>query len=170
MSLLKMLRSDYGLTRSQIVNIIVNKNCPQSWSASKISNFIGQLRNFGNKAEELGSDIISNENIDYCHDCECPEFMDNMQSCYQGDFYVCESCCENHYTYSDNQDTYISYDDYDEENYDGDQEESGVYDYCHRVEDDLGMLCMPHEKSKPMNDLLYYGVELEVEKRNRCPC
>ena len=169
MSLLKMLRSDYGLTRSQIVNIIVNKNCPQSWSASKISNFIGQLGNFGNKAENLGSDIRSNEDIDFCHDCECPEFMDDMRSCYQGDFYVCESCCDNHYTYSDNQDTYISCDDYDEENYDGDQEDSGVYDYCHRVEDDLGMLCMPHEKSKPMNDLLYYGVELEVEKRNSCP-
>ncbi len=169
MSLLKMLRSDYGLTRSQIVNIIVNKNCPQSWSASKVSNFIGQLGNFGNKAEDLGSDIMSNENIDYCHDCECPEFMDDMRSCYQGDFYVCESCGDDHYTYSDNQDTYISYDDYDEENYDGDQEDSGVYDYCHRVEDDLGKLCLPNQTHTSENNQIYYGVELEVERRNSCP-
>jgi hypothetical protein len=168
MSLLKMLRSDYGLTRSQIVNIIVNKNCPQSWSASKISNFTSQLRNFGNRAEDLGNDIISNENIDYCHDCESTEFMNDMRSCYQGDFYVCDSCMEDHYTYSDNQDTYISYDDYDEEN-ENYQEESGVYDYCHRVEDDLGKLCLPNQKLVSENNQIFYGVELEVEKRNGCP-
>jgi hypothetical protein len=170
MSLLKYMRSDCGLTRSQIVNIIANKRCPENWNASKISSFIDRLNDYGNKAEDLGSDIRSNEDIDQCHDCGSAEFYDDMRSCYQGDIYVCEGCCSDNYAYSENQDTYISYDDYDEENgSDGGQEDSGVYDYCHKVEDDLGKLCMPHEKSRSENSQIYYGVELEVEKRNNCP-
>ena len=170
MTLLKYLRSDLDLNRSQIVRIISDRRCPQNWSAYKIQVLISKLEEYGNKAQELGADIRSNEEIENCHDCGSAMFFDDMHSCYQGDFYVCQGCCEDNYCYSDNQDTYIGVDDYDEENYDGGQnEESGVYEYCHRVEDDLGMLCMPNEKSTPMNNLLYYGVELEVEKRNNCP-
>ena len=170
MSLLKYLRSDWGLNRTEIIRIISDRRCPQGWSANKIQVLISKLEEYGNKAQELSADIRSNEEIDNCNDCGSAMFYDDMRSCYQGDFYVCEGCCEDNYTYSDNQDTYITYDDYDEENYDGSQnEESGCYEYCHRVEDDLGMLCMPNEKSEPMNNLLYYGVELEVEKRNNCP-
>ena len=170
MTLLKYLRSDLALSRSQIVRIISDRRCPQNWSANKIQVLISKLEEYGNKAQELGADIRSNEEIENCHDCGSAMFYDDMRSCYQGDFYVCQGCCEDNYRYSDNQDTYIGVDDYDEENYDGGQnEESGVYEYCHRVEDDLGMLCMPNEKSTPMNNLLYYGVELEVEKRNNCP-
>ena len=168
MSLLKFMRSDYGLTRNQIVSIIVNKRCLSDWSASKIMNFTNGLEDFGRKARELGSDIRSNEEIDSCNDCGSAEFYDDMRSCYQGDFYVCETCCDDNYVYSDNQDTYITYDDYDEER-SYEQEESGVYDYCHRVEDDLGKLCMPNQKSTSENNQIYYGVELEVEKRNNCP-
>ena len=170
MSLLKYMRSDFGLTRSQIVSIIVNKTCSNDWSASKIYNFTNGLSDFGRKAENLGDDIRSNEEIESCHDCASAEFMDDMRSCYQGDFYVCTGCCDDNYSYSENQDTYITYDDYDEEdrgeNY---QEESGVYDYCHRVEDDLGKLCMPNQKSTSENKQIYYGIELEVEKRSNCP-
>ena len=170
MTLLKYLRSDLALSRSQIVRIISDRRCPQNWSANKIQVLISKLEEYGNKAQELSADIRSNEEIENCHDCGSAMFYDDMRSCYQGDFYVCQGCCEDNYRYSDNQDTYIGVDDYDEENYDGGQnEESGVYEYCHRVEDDLGMLCMPNEKSTPMNNLLYYGVELEVEKRNNCP-
>ena len=168
MSLLKFMRSDYGLTRNQIVSIIVNKRCLSDWSASKIMNFTNGLSDFGRKSEELGADIRSNEDIDSCNDCGSAEFYDDMRSCYQGDFYVCETCCDDNYVYSDNQDTYITYDDYDEER-SYEQEESGVYDYCHRVEDDLGKLCMPNQKSTSENNQIYYGVELEVEKRNNCP-
>ena len=168
MSLLKFMRSDYGLTRNQIVSIIVNKRCLSDWSASKIMNFTNGLSDFGRKSEELGADIRSNEDIDSCNDCGSAEFYDDMRSCYQGDFYVCETCCDDNYAYSENQDTYINYDDYDEER-SYEQEESGVYDYCHRVEDDLGKLCMPNQKSTSENNQIYYGVELEVEKRNNCP-
>ena len=168
MSLLKFMRSDYGLTRNQIVSIIVNKRCLSDWSASKIMRFTEGLSDFGFKAERLGSDIRSNEEIDSCHDCGSAEFYDDMRSCYQGDFYVCEGCCDDGYSYSENQDTYLNYDDYDEERNEY-HEESGVYDYCHRVEDDLGKLCMPNQKSTSENNQIYYGIELEVEKRSNCP-
>jgi hypothetical protein len=170
MTLLNYLRSGCGLNRSQIIRITSDRRCPQDWSANSIQVLISKLEEYGNKAENLGSDIRSNEDIDNCHDCGRAEFYDDMRSCYQGDFYVCQGCCEDNYCYSDNQDTYIGADDYDEENYDGGQnEESGVYEYCHRVEDDLGKLCLSHEKSTPESKQLYYGVELEVEKRNSCP-
>jgi len=173
MTLLKYLRNDLALNRDQIMRVIVNRRSPFSdWSANKIHTFCDHLASYVGKSEQLATDIKSNANIDNCHDCGGAEFYDDMRSCYQGDFYICEGCCDDNYCYSDNQDTYIHYDDYDEEeeNYDGGQnEESGVYEYCHRVEDDLGMKCMPNESSIPMNDLLYYGVELEVEKRNNCP-
>tara|TARA_R100000789_G_C2970797_1_gene140694 strand:+ start:115 stop:327 length:213 start_codon:yes stop_codon:yes gene_type:complete len=59
--------------------------------------FTEGLEDFGRKARELGSDIRSNENIDSCNDCGSAEFYDDMRSCYQGDFYVCEGCCDDGY-------------------------------------------------------------------------
>jgi hypothetical protein len=168
MSLLKYMRVDFDLNNIRIVTIIRDKRCPNEWSSNKISRFAQGLKDFGIKCENLADDIIETEGISYCHDCEGVDFYDNMRSCYQGDFHICEGCCDDNYTFSENQDTYISFEDYDEENYDNNQEESGVYDYCHRVEDDLGKLCLPHE-TKSENNTIYYGVELEVEKRKNCP-
>jgi hypothetical protein len=171
MSLLKLMRSDYGLKRTEIIEIIYDHKCPNRWNAEKISRFTCALSSFNNdKIKVLAEDLLSNEDIVFCHDCSCAEFNSDMRSCYQGDWLVCTGCCEDNYTYSENQDTYISYEDYDEENYrENNQEESGIYDYCHRVEDDLGKLCLPHEKNVLEKNQIYYGVELEVEKRNGCP-
>ena len=170
MTLLKYLRYELDLSRDQIMRIIVRRRSPFSdWNAHEIQIFCDRLKEYVGKSEQLATDVRSNEEIDNCHDCGSAMFYDDMRSCYQGDFYVCEACCDNNYAYSDYQDTYLNYDDYDEENCGGQNEENGCYEYCHRVEDDLGMKCMPNESSVPMNDLLYYGVELEVEKRNNCP-
>jgi len=168
MTLLKYMRSDCDLNRNQIVKIISDKRCPSSWSAHRIISFTQELRDFGSKAETLADDILANEDISYCHDCEVGAFTDELRSCYQGDFYICDDCCNDSYTFSENQDTYISYEDYDEESSEN-QEDNGIYDYTHRVEDDLGKLCLPHEKHLSENNLTYYGIELEVEKRNNCP-
>ena len=172
MTLLKYMRSDCGLNRADIIKIITDKKCPHTWTAYKVLKLTRKLCEFGTKAEELSADILSNENIDYCNDCEDGEFADNMNSCYQGDFYVCHNCREDNYQYSEYQDTYITQEDWEQEDHDENrnyQEDSGMYDYTHRVEDDLGKLCMPHEKHLSEQDITYYGVELEVEKRNNCP-
>ena len=175
-TLLSIMRSDYELNRDQIIKILTSYKTPTSWSAQKVIIFCDMLNNtnnnFGEKTRALSENLRNNSNIDYCNDCETAEWQDNLFSCYQGDFYICEDCAGDNYRYSEYQDTYISVDDYDEETADlseEQQEDSGVYDYCHRVEDDLGKLCLPHEKNRSENDQIFYGVELEVEKRNGCP-
>ena len=171
MTLLKLFRSEWNLKNLEIVLILSEKTCPSSFSAEQISTLTRGIEDFGVKANNLAHDIRSRNNVFYCNDCNNAEFEDDMHSCYQGDYYVCADCCSENYNYSENQDTYISYEDYDEEqDREGDyQEESGVYDYCHRVEDDLGKLCLEHQEFKSENDQIYYGIELEVEKRNNCP-
>ena len=171
MTLLKLFRSEWNLKNLEIVLILSEKTCPSRFSAEQISTLTRGIEDFGVKASNLAHDIRSRNNVFYCNDCNNAEFEDDMHSCYQGDYYVCEDCRGDNYTYSENQDTYISHEEYDEEqDREGDyQEESGVYDYCHRVEDDLGKLCLEHQEFKSENDQIYYGIELEVEKRNNCP-
>ena len=172
MSLLKLMRYDHNLKNHEIVTIIYDHKCPQEWSATDISRFVRDLNVYDNsKIRTLAEDILSNEDISTCHDCECSEFGIDMRSCYQGDWLVCAGCCDDNYAYSENQDTYISFEDYDEEDRENEneQEANGIYDYCHRVEEDLGKLCLPHEKNILEKNQIYYGVELEVEKRNGCP-
>ena len=169
MTLLECLRSEWKLNRNDIISMLNSRHCPSLWNANQINNFTQMLRNFGSRSENLADDILINDHIELCTDCSSSHFQDDMRSCYQGDYLICNDCCEDNYRYSENQDTYISYDDYDEEMYHENQEENGMYDYCHRVEDDLGKLCLPNEKSMSENNLIYYGVELEVEKRNNCP-
>ena len=169
MTLLECLRSEWKLNRNDIISMLNSRHCPSLWNANQINNFTQMLRNFGSRSENLADDILINDHIELCTDCSSSHFQDDMRSCYQGDYLICNDCCEDNYRYSENQDTYISYDDYDEEMHYENQEENGMYDYCHRVEDDLGKLCLPNEKSMSENNLIYYGVELEVEKRNNCP-
>ena len=169
MTLLECLRSEWKLNRNDIISMLNSRHCPSLWNANQINRFTRMLRDFGSKSENLADDILINNHIEMCHDCASSHFQDDMRSCYQGDYLICNDCCEDNYRYSENQDTYISYDDYDEEMHYENQEENGMYDYCHRVEDDLGKLCLPNEKSMSENNLIYYGVELEVEKRNNCP-
>jgi hypothetical protein len=170
MTLLKLFRSEWNLKNLEIVLILSEKTCPSRFSAEEISTLTKGIEDFGVKANHLAHDIRSHNNVFYCNDCNNAEFEDDMHSCYQGDYYVCADCCNENYNYSENQDTYISHEEYDEEQEEGDyQEASGVYDYCHRVEDDLGKLCLEHQEFKSENDQIYYGIELEVEKRNNCP-
>ena len=81
---------------------------------------------------------------------------------------ITPSCCDDNYNYSDYRGTYVHYEDYDEDDDEyPEQEDSGAYNYEHRVEDDLGFKLLPHEKHS--KDTIYYGVELEVERRKDCP-
>jgi len=117
MTLLKYLRYELALSRDQMIRIIVRRRSPfTDWNANEIQIFCDRLTEYGRKAEQLATDVKSNSDIDNCHDCGIATFYNDMHSCYQGDFYVCENCVES-YAYSDYQDTYINYDDNDEEKY-----------------------------------------------------
>ena len=169
MTLLSFLRTENDLSNLNIIRMLRDKKLSTNWSARTCSDFLDKLRNkfpHHGKIVELISDIRETEELYKCNDCYDWGFADDMRSCYEGDFLICEGCCEDNYTYSDYRDTYVHYEDCDEDDYEN-QESSGAYNYEHRVEDDLGFLSLPHEKHS--NDTIYYGVELEVERRKDCP-
>ena len=82
-------------------------------------NHLNRYRNIEKIGKLLGVDEYTYQ---ICHDCEEVEYEEDMKTCYE-DYLVCQSCCEDHYTYSEYRDTYISYDDAEEE------EESNREDY-----------------------------------------
>ena len=181
-TLLKYLRTEKEFNRSEIKRFVCNKLAPKaSWNAEEIRNFINEVKNnfirpiytspitqrtdFERKLKGLLDDVKANEDITTCSDCDTWEFFDQLRETYNGDGYVCEDCLSN-YSYSEYQDTYISCGDFENES-EEQEEQEGIYDYMHRVENDLGKLKMPNETHS--KDLIYYGVELEVERRQSCP-
>ena len=113
---------------------------------------------------------IDEYTLQICHDCEEIEHEDEMQTCYE-DYSVCQSCCEDNYTFSEYRDTYITYEDHDQEveenNRSNDQEDDYIYNYDHDVMEDLSLTSLSNERVEL--NTVYYGVELEVERRKTCP-
>ena len=99
----------------------------------------------------------------YCHDCDTLEYDEDMVTCYE-DYGVCRSCCDDEYTFSEYRDTYVRYEDSDDENYDEDYRDDGVYDYSYDVMDRLSHTSTEDDNLQPNTP--YYGIELEVEKRS----
>ena len=167
---------------SAIKRILLLKLAPSGWPATKIHKMTSDLRQhfirssvsfiqynaFELKIHKLCGDILTNETVQECDDCGTFEFEDEMRQVYNGETSVCDVCVDN-YAWSEYQDTYISQEDYDREQEDDGENSQydGVYDYMHKVEDDLGKLKMPYEKHG--KDTIYYGVELEIERRKSCP-
>ena len=107
---------------------------------------------------------IDDYTFDFCNDCDDIFYNDEMNSCYDGDHYVCNGCRDN-YRYSEYRDTYVSEDDYYEEQEENeDYRDEGVYEYCYDVMDRLSHTSTEDDKLQP--DTPYYGIELEVEKRS----
>ena len=176
MTLLSFLRTENDLTRADIIRILHNKRLHSDWSAHRCASFLSDLLlkfgesssgEFNIRVQTLIDDIRSTEELTTCNDCDEWDFADAMDACYDGDYMVCESCRDDNYSYSDYRGTYVLYDDYDDNEEGGNEDGSGAMDYQHRVEDDLGFLSLPHEKHS--KDTIYYGVELEVERRKDCP-
>ena len=100
-----------------------------------------------------------------CDDCGSIEYQDDMRTAYD-DMNICPRCIDDNYTFSEYRDTYVTYEDADEENehYEDDYDDEHVYRYDYDVMDILDHTSAPNERILP--DTAYYGVELEVEKRN----
>ena len=156
MTLLKMLKQTYSFTSNDIRKMLNNRILPMSLHSSALSvkNFCNALHEFGqSKIDDLANDLWSAYDISTCNDCGEYDFYDDQISCYEGDFHVCQNCCDDNYSYSDYRGTYVHYEDYDED--EGGQRQDGVYDYCHRVEDDLDFHTLPHEKHNRDTTLKY---------------
>ena len=103
-----------------------------------------------------------------CHDCDEVEYEEDMRTCYE-DYMVCQSCCDDHYTYSEYRDTYISYEDADEEEreHSNESEDEYIHDYDYDVMEDLSLTALPNERVEL--NTAYYGIESEMERRKSCP-
>ena len=106
--------------------------------------------------------------IGMCNDCETIDYEEDMQTCYE-DYLVCRECCDDNYTYSEYRDTYISYEDRDQEEEDNreDYEDDYIHQYDYDVMQDLSLTALSNEKV--VLNTAYYGVESEMERRKDCP-
>ena len=95
-----------------------------------------------------------------CNDCDIIERMDDGSTCYD-DYQVCQSCIDN-YRYSDSSDTYITHDDWHDENGDDecDDEDHGAIGSYHSSQNRLGKIPSSFDKHKKP---IYLGLELEME-------
>jgi hypothetical protein len=100
-----------------------------------------------------------------CHDCQSLDYQDELRTAYE-EYTVCQTCIDDEYTYSEYRDTYVRYEDADddEESYDDDHRDDNVYSWDYNVMEQLSMTSTKSDKLHP--DTPYYGIELEVEKRN----
>ena len=175
-TLLSLFRTRYNFNNSGIRKILKENLYPiTDVSANEVMELCDSLIAWANDCENtdlatriklMATAIKQNEDISVCNDCATPEYYESLHSCYEGDLYVCDSCIDN-YRWSDYRDTYVAEDDYEDEPDEDQEQYEGVYDYSHRVEDDLGKALMDNEKHT--KDTIFYGVELEVERRNNCP-
>ena len=95
-----------------------------------------------------------------CEDCNNYFYTDEMNSTYDGDYHVCDDCLSEHYTYSDNRDTYISNSDYeDEQNEDEEREYENIGGY-HSSKRHLGHIPSSYDMRTPR---VLLGLELEME-------
>lgn len=98
-----------------------------------------------------------------CNDCGAIESTDHSNTCYD-DYSVCDSCCEN-YRWSERRDTYISEDDYfDEQEDDSDSEDEddtyALIGSYHSSKHKLSHIKSEFDKRKTK---VYLGLELEME-------
>ena len=169
MTLLQFIRQPvFNLSNNQIRDVLDDSQLPNGWSATMVQRFISQCP-YDSLVDSLNDSYYD---LRDCHDCGDAMFDDDSYSCYEGDFTVCNSCSDDHYYYSENRDTYIANEDYDEYDSDYDDEGySGVHRYETNVLDhlDFQLTASEQQQQNKGKKLLYCGVELEVERRNNCP-
>jgi hypothetical protein len=116
---------------------------------------------------DLIEDKFSGEDAKCCEDCNHVDARNNGSYCYDGDYWVCDSCCESNYRYSEGRGTYITEDDYYEEE---EENERNNDDDCdddsypiggrHSGKDILQHIPSAFDERNPK---IFLGMELEVE-------
>jgi len=97
-----------------------------------------------------------------CEDCNDYFEWESGRHTYDGDYRVCDSCIEDNYTYSGSRDTYISNEDYEddqEEEEDRDPEYEHIGSY-HSSKRNLGHIPSSYDMRSPR---VLLGLELEIE-------
>lgn len=163
MTLLKLLRHDYGLSKEQIRSFIDDQRLPSDCGLDDYENIHQSLKdcNMSRHGHFVDTFLSTNE-IYSCDDCRVLCWSDEMCTINHGDYHVCEGCCDSDYYWSESHDTYRHNDDYDED--EGYDQQTGTYDYSTDVLEYCSFNKLPKENATD-----YYGIELEVERRRDCP-
>jgi hypothetical protein len=111
--------------------------------------------------EDILCKHFRHESFFCCEDCDTFFNMEASTTAYDGDIRVCEDCLDEHYTYSDRRDTYISNTDYEEEQ--DEDEEEREYEHIggyHSSKRNLGHIPSSYDMRAPR---VLLGLELEME-------
>ena len=96
-----------------------------------------------------------------CEDCNDYFEWDSGRHTYDGDYRVCDSCIENNYTFSESRDTFISNEDWDDEQEaDEDEPEFEHIGSYHSSKRNLGHIPSSYDMRSPR---VLLGLELEIE-------
>jgi hypothetical protein len=110
--------------------------------------------------EDVLAKHFPNECFFCCEDCSNYFHSDEMNSTYDGDYHVCNECLSDNYTFSDNRDTYITHDDWaDEQEDDRNPEYENIGEY-HSSKHRLGHIPSSYDMRTPR---VLLGLELEME-------
>ena len=110
--------------------------------------------------ENVLSKYFRHDSFFCCEDCNNYFNMEESTTTYDGDYRVCQSCLEDNYTYSDNRDTYITHDDWaDEQEDDRNPEYENIGGY-HSSKRNLGHIPSSYDMRTPR---VLLGLELEME-------
>lgn len=131
-------------------------------NALQALNQYGTRISYRSDMEDVLSNHFTYETFFICEDCNNYLHSDESTSTYDGDYQVCQSCLENNYTYSDYRDTYISNNDYEDEQNE-DEEEEREYEHIgeyHSSKHRLGHIPSSYDLRSPR---VLLGLELEIE-------
>ena len=95
-----------------------------------------------------------------CEDCSDYFQWDDGRSTYDGDYRVCDNCIDENYTYSDSRDTYITNQDYEDEQEDDQDPEYDHIGSYHSSKRNLGHIPSSYDMRSPR---VLLGLELEIE-------
>jgi hypothetical protein len=137
--------------------IAIQDDCYQS--ALDALNMYGNAISYRTDMPSILSKHFKHEEFFCCEDCSDYFHTDDGTSVYSGDSTVCGSCLEDNYTYSDQQDRYITNSDYEDEQDESEPEFENIGTY-HSSKRNLGHIPSSYDMRSPR---VLLGLELEIE-------
>jgi hypothetical protein len=115
-----------------------------------------------NCAEWFNDTFADAPEVFHCDDCMVLEWDGDGHWAHDGNEHICGVCCDENYTWSDLQDTYITNDEYEEEQENEQEDDSVIGDY-HSSKRRLERIPSSFDTRKTR---VLMGLELEMEVRS----
>ena len=160
--------SGFAIQETQRMYQTVGKDLAQAIAEDDWGSALEALNQFGTRIS-FASDIsamlerrFTGYSFFCCEDCSDYFQWDDGRPTYDGDYRVCDNCIDENYTYSDSRDTYITNQDYEDEQ-EAEEDQDPEYDYIgsyHSSKRNLGHIPSSYDLRSPR---VLLGLELEIE-------